>query len=161
MQSLDFQTLVSPNSLAREGAKQIGLVGIDQLPRFASTVDGSEPLEVNLQYGQDIEGVFIASLIKVKCQLLCQFCLSTFSYPIHSHTRFRPVLTLEATREIPSEDEPVLYEDGFVNIINMIEDDALLAIPNYPKCNDCMNNNKADTFPSQFDIIPNLAILPE
>jgi uncharacterized protein len=161
MQRFDFQTQVSPNSLAREKATQIGLVGIDQLPRFVSATEGSEPLEVSLQYGQDIEGVFIDSLVKVKCQLLCQFCLSTFTYPIHSTTRFRPVLTLEAAREIPAEDEPVLYENGFINIINMIEDDALLAIPNYPKCNDCMNDNKADTFPSQFAILANLDLLPE
>jgi uncharacterized protein len=162
MQGLDFQTQVRPDTLARERAMQMGLVAIDQLPRFASAVESSEPLEISLQYAKDIEGVYIDSVIKVKCQLLCEFCLSIFTFSLHSKSRFRPVLTLEATREISQDDEPILYEDGFINTINMIEDDVLLAIPNYPRCSDCMgDDNKADTFPSQFDIIPNLAILPE
>lgn len=161
MQGIDFQTPVRPDALAREGVTQMGSISIDQLPRFASAVEGSQSLEVGLQYGQDEDGIFIATHVSTRAELLCQFCLSNFTYPLESHSKFRPVLTLEATREIPADDEPVLYEDGFINIISMLEDDALLAIPNYPKCNDCMNDNKADTFPSQFAILANLDLLPE
>jgi uncharacterized protein len=152
MQGIDFQTQVRPDSLARERVKQTGLVSLDQLPRFAAAVESGEPLEVSLEYGQDPEGIFIQCLVKGSAHILCQFCLSDFRSPIDSNTRFRPVLTLEAAREIATDDEPVIYEGGFINIINMIEDDALLAIPNYPKCADCSNEN---TFSSQFATMSN------
>jgi uncharacterized metal-binding protein YceD (DUF177 family) len=74
---------------------------------------------------------------------------------LQSFNKFRPVHTLEAAREISDECEPVLYEDGNINIINLIEDDAILAIPNYPQCNDCKHDNMGDTFPSQFAIMAN------
>lgn len=131
----------------------MGLVSLDQMPRLAAAVEGAQPLEITLQYGKDPDGVYIQSSVQGKCELLCQFCLSVHPFQIESHTRFRPVLTLEATREIPDEDDPVLYENGFINVINMIEDDALLALPNYPKCADCSNE---DTFSVQFATISDL-----
>lgn len=156
MQLLDFQTQVQPNSLAREGAEHEGRLSLSQLPRFASLVEGSDPLLVSLLYGQDEEGVFIDTSVKGNCQLLCQHCLESYTYSLHSLARFRPVYTLEAAREVPEDSEPVLYEEGFINIINMLEDDAMLAVPTYPKCTDCEFNNKTDTFPSQFATIAGL-----
>lgn len=150
MQDVDFQTQVRPDALAREGAKHKAWVELTQMPRYASAVEGSTPLEVSLQYGRDAEGVYILTSLQATCQLLCQFCLTSYPQSIQANTRFRPVLTLEATREISPEDEPVMYENGFINVINMLEDDALLAIPSYPKCNACMHDNMADTFTSQF-----------
>lgn len=141
MQMIDLQTPIRPDALASDRAQQSGLVKLDQLPRFAEVVESSEPLNVNLSYGRDHDGVYIDSKLRGSCQLLCQFCLSSYAFPLDSHTRFRPVLTIEATREINPDDEPVLYEDGFVNLISMIEDDALLAIPNYPKCKDCISGH--------------------
>lgn len=153
MQLLDFQTQVRPDSLAADGARHHGLVELSQLPRFACGIESSMPLDAQLSYGRDEDGVYIDASLSTRCQIMCQFCLSHFSFLLQSNSRFRPVLTLEAAREVSDDCEPVLYENGIINIINMIEDDALLALPNYPQCNDCKHNNKADTFPSQFDTI--------
>jgi uncharacterized protein len=156
MQLLDFQTQVQPNSLAREGAQRAGKLTLSQLPRFASLVESSSELDASLVYGQDEEGVFIDTHLKGSCELLCQHCLESYPFSLKSLARFRPVYTLEAAREVPEDSEPVLYEEGFVNIINMLEDDAMLAVPTYPKCKNCELNNKTDTFPSQFATIAGL-----
>lgn len=160
MQLLDFQTQVRPDALAADGATHHGSVELSQLPRFASAVESSLPLEAHLAYEQDEDGVFIDTTLNTRCQLLCQFCLSQFSFLLQTNNRFRPVFTLEAAREVSAECEPVLYEDGIINIINMIEDEALLALPNYPQCNDC-KHHKADTLSSHFDIIPDDQALGE
>jgi uncharacterized protein len=141
MQLLDFQIPVCPRALAREGASYSGLIESSRLTRYSSAVESSGPLEASLQFGQDAEGIFIDTTLKAESEVLCQFCLSRYSHALRSASRFRPVLTLEAAREISDEDEPVVYENGLINIINMLEDDALLALPNYPKCKECENGN--------------------
>lgn len=132
MQLLDFQTSIPFN----------GLVELKQLPRLKETVESAQPLRASLQDGKDQDGYYIQSHIETECELICQFCMEVYTFPLQSTTRFRPVLTLEATREVSPDEEPIIYENGKVNLINMIEDDALLAIPNYPKCYACMGVNK-------------------
>jgi uncharacterized protein len=141
MQLLDFQIPVCPRALARDGAIFLGLIDASRLTRYSSAVESSSPLEASLQFGRDPGGIFIDTTLKATCEILCQYCLSSYLQALHSASRFRPVPTLEAAREISDDEEPVLYEDGLVNIINMLEDDALLALPNYPKCKDCENDN--------------------
>lgn len=161
MQNLSLNTLVRPDALAREGAQHGGLIPLSQLERFAASVEGSAPLEVSLHFSRDIEGMVIRTQIKAECQLLCQSCLSEYNQTIESSASYRPVYTLEQARELSLDDEPVLYENGFINIINMIEDEALLALPNYPRCKGCNFDNKADTFVSQFATIANSDLVPE
>lgn len=126
---------------------------MSRLPRLLEATESSSPLEASLQFGRDMEGVYIQTSLKAESELLCQFCLSPYPFELASSSRFRPVSTLEAAREISEQDEPVLYEEGTINIINMLEDDALLALPTYPKCKVCENDNKADTSHSQFAIL--------
>lgn len=144
MQRIDFKTI-------RTTPFQ-GVVGHEHLPRLSELLAVPCALNVDIHCAQDGDGLYIATHLDYVPTLICQCCLESFEHPIHSQSRYRPVYTVEAARELNETDEPVLYENGNINVINMLEDEAMLALPTIPKCLAC-EKNKTTTSPSQFAIL--------
>lgn len=120
-----------------------GEVAVADLPRLAEeSVDKSGSVRWSLQGGRDMRGNPQLTLaISGDVQLICQRCLSPFAFGIESES----VLVLardeasadEMEAQLADESIEVIVGSRAFNFVDLIEDEALLAIPLSPKHEFC------------------------
>lgn len=128
-----------------------GEFAVSDLPRLAEeSVDKSGTLRWSLQGGSDTLGHPQLTLsVSGSARLMCQRCLTPFDFAIESGT----VLIL-AEDDAGADEIDALLADALVevivgsrsfNIAELIEDEALLAIPSSPKHDACLDQPVIDT----------------
>lgn len=120
-----------------------GEVPVSELPRLAAeSVDGSGALLWSLQGGSDSRGhAQMVLSVSGAVQLMCQRCLAPFAFPLSSES----VLVLARDEASADELDALLAEEKVeivvgsksFNIADIIEDEALLAIPSSPRHEAC------------------------
>lgn len=119
---------------------------VKDLPRLAAeSVDGFGSLRWELQGGSGNLGhpqleLAVAGTVK----LVCQRCLQSFDFPIDSTATLVVAESDAAANELgdlfESEDVEVIVGSSGFNVLQLIEDDALLAIPFSPRHDVCPEN---------------------
>ncbi len=132
-----------------------GEVAVSDLARLADELaDSSGLLQWCLQGGTDAIGHPQLSLsVSGPVQLMCQRCLLPFSLNIAT----KSILILAKDEARADEIDALLDDDAIdvivgsktLNVIDLIEDEALLAIPLSPKHEVCADQVKADSEPSE------------
>lgn len=120
-----------------------GEVAVADLPRLVTeTVDASGILTWSVQGGHDMRGNATLDLqVEGRVQLQCQRCLLAMPFKIESAAAI-VVAADEATADVLDEqlaDEPVEVVVGSqaMNLLVLIEDEALLALPPAPRHEAC------------------------
>ncbi len=111
-------------------------VKVSALARLLETLPGSKEssLEVILQFDQNDQGqAYVDLTVSAELVLTCQRCLESMPFPLRSVHRLAPAHLEEKGDELLGEMESVLVdENGFINVMEMVEDEVLLAIPMFP-----------------------------
>lgn len=133
---------------AFRSAKQLisGELFIGKLERLKLIVPSSgwNNIHVDIQYGIDEENIcVILGTISADLVLICNRCLGLMPYNMHTEFALTPVSSLDYVKNLPSYYEPLLITEGIINIEQMVEDEIILNIPDYPKHanEDCANIN--------------------
>ncbi len=154
-------------AFCRLGEHREGVIAVADLPRLEEdTADGSGELHWVLQGGTDQLGHARLDLqVKGKVQLMCQRCLTAFAFEIDSTSS---LILAKAEVEIEGidailEDEgvDVILGSAVMDVLELIEDEALLALPLAPKHDVCpdpedLERLKATAKPSPFAALKNL-----
>ena len=102
--------------------------------------------------------------VKAEVKLMCQRCLTPFAYGIESQTTLVLAKDEEAADELEDkladEDLDVIAGSKIMNVLDLVEDDVLLAIPLSPKHERCPDQAGAefggtDKRVSPFDVLKN------
>lgn len=144
-----------------------GEVAIASLQRLAAEcVNPTTSLRWSLVGGADAFGhpqlvMAVAGTVK----LMCQRCMTPFDFAIASESE----LILAKTEEHADEIEESLADDSIdvivgsktLNVLALVEDEALLTIPLAPKHDVCpgnavVDNLASDKKPSPFDVLRNI-----
>lgn len=137
--------MIDAFEFCRLNERREGEIAVADLPRLAiESIDGAGELRWSLQGGSDNRGHPMTVLEVVGAvRLVCQRCLTPFSFEIASKS------TLVLARDEASADgldalladEPVevIVGSRALNITDLVEDEALLAIPPSPKHGVCPN----------------------
>ena len=118
-------------------------VAVAELSRVAEDcADDSGQVHWSLQGGMHVNGYPQWKLeVKATLQLMCQRCLTPFAYQLNSHTTL--ILARDDEKademevELDDESLDVIVASRAFNILEMIEDEVLLAMPLAPRHQQC------------------------
>lgn len=135
--------LIDAFEFCRLKERREGELAVAELPRLAEeSVDGAGAIRWSLQGGADMRGHPVLELsVAGEVRLVCQRCMSPFTFPIESSS----VLVLapdeagadEIDAQLEDEDVEVIVGSRSFDVRQVIEDEALLAIPLSPKHETC------------------------
>lgn len=98
----------------------------------AAVLTCADSAQVTLSAGRDQQRrAWLQLEVHADVQLHCQRCLQPYRLTLRTSTRFAP--TADAEREPPEDHELLLVEDGQVQLLELVEDELLLALPMVPK----------------------------
>lgn len=118
-------------SMAEAGRQLSGEVELSRLDRILPLLNSGEgALQVDLVAGKDAGGTrFITGNIKGSLQLQCQRCLGTFTFPIDLQFALGLVRGLDESAGLPEQYEPLIVETEPYNLLDVVTEEILLALP--------------------------------
>jgi uncharacterized protein len=132
-----------------------GVTPVAEMPRLAADcADNSGEISWSLQGGETRQGYPALTLaVAGTVRLVCQRCLAPFSYEIDSST----LLVLGRDDEEADQIEEILDDESIDVIVgssccdirDLLEDEALLALPQAPKHEVCPDNQLLDALKSE------------
>jgi DUF177 domain-containing protein len=124
------QDVVSPHELARSGGQFAGEIAIAAFPRLCGLVIGDGVAAIALRFRVDERGrSMVEGPVRLSLTLPCQRCLEPVRQSIDVAVSLCIVRSdAQATELIDEVDAFVLHDDE-VSIVDLIEDDLLLALP--------------------------------
>ncbi|KMV73526.1 23S rRNA accumulation protein YceD [Rosenbergiella epipactidis] len=124
--------------LQRTAQKRLDYQGVyvaDALQRLAdSVVSVDTDVSCTMSFGIDSQRLAVLEgTADVTVTLCCQRCNDTFTHPVHVKYLFSPVRNDEQAEALPEDYEPVEVDEfGEVNLLAVIEDELILALPVVP-----------------------------
>lgn len=152
--------LVDPVLLAERRCTVAGAINIAALERLSDLVtDKTGVVECDVVFAKEGKRAVVSGNIKANLSVECQSCLHALVWPIDINFKLGVVASLEEADRIEIDCEPLLFNGEKISLFSLIEDEILLALPDYPKHEyDCIqrkvsensdynqenNRNKAD-----------------
>lgn len=133
---------VSPHELARKRGLFTGEIPIAAFPRLGSLVLGGGDVAISLVFRHDDEGrCRVQGDSKVTLDLQCQRCLAPVQHSLNVQIDLCVVASDAQADALADELEPFVLEEEEVAIVDLVEDDLLLALPIQvcPAYADCPN----------------------
>lgn len=126
--------LIEPMHLAERGVRLKGEIELSRMTRLAPLLKEQEgAVWVDILFSKNNEGVqCINGELKGGLTVLCQRCLEPMQIPIRAELRLELIDTLAAEPRITDNYEPLLVTAGSVSLIELVEDELLLALPISP-----------------------------
>jgi uncharacterized protein len=124
-----------PWRLADAGKRFVGQLALDQLPRLGEELlEPQTEVEYELTFGRDGQNrAVVNGRAKATLFLQCQRCLGILEYPVDREISLALVDGLDEARGLPDGYEPLLLEEPRISLVDLIEDELLLALPQVPK----------------------------
>jgi len=122
---------VTVRKLVESGAKLSGFVSDVRLPRVVEAVQRiSGKIEANLYFGMDESNKMIIGVeIHGAIDLICQRCLEPVTVPLKIATTLTVVAHDEEARNCIRSHEPIVLDEGLLNVDEMLEEEILLSLP--------------------------------
>ncbi len=125
---------IDPVSFAERGKQLLGKIKINEMPRLCEILlDNSGEIEINLSFDKEGRVPTIVGKIKANLTLECQSCAEQFVFPVDTHFKLGLVQSLEQADRLPSDCEPKMIENEKILLNELVEDELLLALPDFPK----------------------------
>lgn len=126
---------IDPRRLASQGGRYSGTVELGDLPRLSGAlVDTAGVAEFNLEFYRDnrkrarIKGQIQADLV-----LECQRCLGAMVLPVSAVLDLAVIQVPEEAERLPESCDPVWVEEDTLRLLDLVEDELILAIPQVPR----------------------------
>jgi uncharacterized protein len=122
-------------AITREGVF-VGSVPVAKLPRLAAALNDAEGLlSAQLHVARNRRGrPHLFGVLRGELGLICQRCLQPFRWPLEVAVDLRLVESEAEETEALKEGECWLIEDDRLPLQEIVEDEALLALPLAPRC---------------------------
>jgi len=125
---------INPLNFADKGKRLLGAIKINELTRLSEMLL-EDSGEVDIDFSFDKEGrlPIVVGEIKVNLILECQSCLKQFVLPIEKHFKLGLVTSLEQADSLAGDCEPLILETNKISLNELVEDELLLALPDFPR----------------------------
>ena len=135
--------LIDPLSFADKGSELIGRIDLRTLDRLAKMLaDVSGSVAVELAFSREGGLAMIEGRITVALALQCQNCLQVMIWPVDTKIRLGIVASIDEADRLPQDCEPLLVGNKKIPLKEIVEDELLLVLPDFPKHSEpCYQNN--------------------
>ena len=125
---------VDPFSMADSGRSLSGEVQAGKLKRLADLLDTTDTvLAFELAFGIGEQGVrTVSGVVRGELLLTCQRCLGCMRFPVAINFTLALARGLEEAERLPAGLDPLIVDQETFSIVEMIEDEVLLALPVIP-----------------------------
>jgi len=126
--------LIDPLLFAERRSVLTGAIKIAAFERLSEMVlakDGD--VQVDVHFSKQGRQALVSGTIKAALELECQSCLQAMPWPIDVSFRLGVVASVQEADMLEIDCEPLLLDGETVSLIALIEDEILLALPDYPK----------------------------
>lgn len=125
---------IEPRRLVDRGIVLKGPVSAAKMSRLNALLAApAGDVQVELEFGRDEQRIaMMRGHYRVDATLICQRCLEPVEIPLNSRCEVGFVENDEAARTLPRQYEPVILDDESLDLISLIEDELLLALPAVP-----------------------------
>ncbi|MFZ2727450.1 MAG: YceD family protein [Methylococcaceae bacterium] len=125
---------IDPMHLADKRGALKGHIPLQNLTRLADLLlDDSGSIAVELVFFRQGRLALIEGSLEATLNLKCQNCLEAVPYTAKSVVKLGIVTTVEQANRLPDDYEPLLLSEEKILLADLIEDELLLLIPDYPK----------------------------
>ncbi|NOZ37622.1 MAG: hypothetical protein GXP11_06055 [Gammaproteobacteria bacterium] len=146
-QRLPFR--VDPFRFAHDAVELESQLLLTQMKRLSAILYRSEGMiTVKLAFAVDILGVSsLLGSVQASLDLVCQRCLKPMRVEVNTSLALGFARSVAGLEKIPSELEPVRVEGGQVNLLDLLEDEIMLALPQIPRHaeNECSLRHKPES----------------
>lgn len=121
---------VSPHELARKHGRFTDEISITAFPRVGAFVLGDGSVSVDLNFARDEQSRSrVRGSVRMRVALQCQRCLAPVERTLDVQIDICVVASDAQASELADELEPFVLDEETVSIVDLIEDDLLLALP--------------------------------
>jgi len=130
----DPSQLIEPLRLAKAGERLNGQFTLDVFHRLDTLLNNDlGDLVYRLDFTEDPNGIYcINGEITASVEVLCQRCLKPFQLMVNHSISLGIVLDKEEAEQLPSEYEPLLLNEDTLSVVELVEDELILALPISP-----------------------------
>jgi uncharacterized protein len=127
--------IIDPLQFADKRGTLKGQIPINSFTRLADVIcDDTGFVDVELFFEREGRLAKIDGTINTVLQLICQNCLHAVAWPVNNTVKLGIVASIEHADRLPDGYEPLLVaEDGKVAINDIVEDELIIHLPDYPK----------------------------
>ena len=132
LMSSDLQQVIEPIRFARAGRQLTGQFALNEMPRLSAQLyKDYGQVQFNIEFGHDEENevYFITGWIKAVLNILCQRCLEGLELQVNNPLKLGLVSNRNEAELLPSDYEPLMLVEDTVSLLDLIEDELLLALP--------------------------------
>lgn len=135
---------IRASAAVAQAQRYTGEVRVKDLPRLAQALaDDVGSLQVEIVATQVSRRAAMVGNIQGLVNLQCQRCDQPYAYPLKAAVDLRLVSSEEEEKQLLKDCEPYWVHDDNLLLHELIEDEALLALPMLPRCNSCENSVQA------------------
>lgn len=116
---------------AEQGVTVSGQLALAEMKRLHSSLNSNEGLvDVTMKFGIDDESLkYVNGHIKGNLDLICQRCMGAMTYSLENDFSLSPIFVETQAADLPSHYEPFLAEREGQDLLPLIEDEIIVALP--------------------------------
>lgn len=143
----------TPKAVGREYQGELAVAGMQRLT--AALADTNTPaLQVRLYIGRDTGGVnYLQGEVQGALHLICQRCLAQMNFPVQKSFRLALVRNEDEAAELGESYDPLLLTQDRLVVSDVIEDELLLVIPDFPQHAEGETCTLADYHKAQANVV--------
>ena len=126
--------LIDPLLLAEKRRILSGKIALEHLSRLSnSLISSTDSVDVSLSFAKQGRLATVQGHIRGCLQLCCQNCLEAIQFPIDISLKLAIVNSLAQADTLAGEYEPLMLEAENIPLADLVEDELLLIIPDFPR----------------------------
>ena len=127
--------IIDPLDLIEKNRILDGCLPLVRMERLAGLVlDRAGDVHFRVEFGREGAVRSVSGSVSAEVGLVCQSCLGVMSYDIQREFLLGVVASVDEANRLPEPFEPLLLEkEPLVRLLDLIEDEILLALPDVPK----------------------------
>lgn len=126
---------VDPWRAADLGKSFSGRVAIADLPRLVEiAMSPKGEVELALTFSRDgKKRACVQGFVRATLTLECQRCLGAMDFPVEAELNLAMVESPAEAERLPETYDPMMIEEPRIRLLDIVEDELLLSIPQIPK----------------------------
>ncbi len=127
-------SLIDPISFSEKKKVLSGSFQINELSRLSEMLyDKVGEIKVDIEFKKEGRVSVIQGSVKGTLNLICQNCLESIDWDTDIDFKLGVVSSIEQADNLAGDCEPLLLEEQKVSLIELVEDELLLSMPDFPK----------------------------